>query len=70
MVDELPHHFERHRRHICAGTRRFNHVNGMANAGREHLSFPIVVVVDFDNIGDEVQTVLPDIIESAIKLMA
>ena len=58
------HHFEWHRGHICASARRFNHVNGMANAGREHLGLPIVIVIDFHDVTDEFQTVLPDVIES------
>jgi len=65
MIKELEHHFERHRRHVGANARCFDNVKGMTNAGRQYLGFPIVVVVDFDDVTDEFQTVLTDIIESA-----
>lgn len=65
MINELGHHFEWHRRDICSEACRFNHVNGMANAGREYFGFPIVVVVDFDDVGDELQAILSNIIKSA-----
>ena len=65
MINELGHHLERHCRHVGTNARRFNNVNGMANAGREYFGFPIVVLIDFDNVADELQAVLPDVIESA-----
>ena len=65
MINELGHHFERHCRHVGTNARCFDNVNGMANAGREYFGFPIVVVIDFDDVADEFQTVLSDVIESA-----
>jgi 2-oxo-4-hydroxy-4-carboxy--5-ureidoimidazoline (OHCU) decarboxylase len=32
-------------------------VNRMANARREHFGFPIVVVVDFDDVGEQLKAV-------------
>jgi pyruvate kinase len=67
VLDELLHHFEGHRGHIRADARSFDDVNGMANAGREHFRLPVVVVVDFDDLGEEFKAVLPDVIKPADK---
>ena len=57
MINDLGHHFERHCRHVGTNA-TFDDVNGMSNAGREYFGFPIIVVIDFDDVADDFQTVL------------
>src|SRR5437868_5134096 len=63
MLDELLHHLEGHRGDIRPDTCRFDDVNRTPNAGREHFRLPFVVAVDFDDLGEQLETVLPDVIE-------
>src|SRR5687768_17670150 len=65
MINELSHHFERHCCHVGTNARCFDNVNRMTNTGREYFGFPIIVVIDFDDVADELQTVLPNVIEPA-----
>ena len=65
MVEQLIDNLEGYRRDIRAHAGRFDYVNRMSHAGRQHFRFPFVVSIDFDNILQQQQPVFTNIIEPA-----
>ena len=64
MIEELIDYLEWHRSDVRANTRSFDDVNGMSQARGQHLGLPIVVVINFDNLTEEYEPILPNVVES------
>src|SRR5215213_5673541 len=67
VIEELIEHFERHRGDVSSKPRSFDYVNRMAQARRQNFRFPIVVLIDLDDVLQQDQSVLADIVETAEK---
>src|SRR4051812_17832926 len=65
VLEELLQHLEWHRRDIRSQARGFDDVQWMANARRQHLRPPLVVAIDFDNLGEHPEPALSGIVEAA-----
>ena len=50
MLEELLKYFVRHRGDVRAHARRFDYVDRMSQARRQHFRLPFIVVVDFNNL--------------------
>src|SRR5258706_15827590 len=65
MIKHLIDYFERHGRDVRAHARGFDRVNGMANAGCEHFSWPRIVSIDLDDVTQQHKSILANVIKPA-----
>src|SRR6185295_1028600 len=67
VIEQLVDHLPRDRRDVGAHTRRFDHVNRMAQARREYFRLPTVVVIDLDDGLQQLESILTNVVEPADK---
>src|SRR6185369_11817525 len=65
MVEELIDYLKGDGCDVGTQTSRFDHVNRMTHARREHLSLPGVVAIDLDDVLQEDKPILADVVETA-----
>src|SRR5262249_27718112 len=65
VFDQLLYHLERHSGDVRAEPRRFDHVQRVADAGRQNLGVKSVVVVNLPNLPDQSHAFVADVVQAA-----
>src|SRR5262245_30355488 len=65
VFEQLLNHLERHGGDVRAEPRRFDHVQRVADAGRQNLGVKSVVVVNLPNLSDQSHAFVADVVQAA-----
>src|SRR5215510_13358137 len=65
VFEQLLYHLERHGGDVRAEPRRFDHVQRVADAGRQNLGVKSVVVVNLPNLPDQSHAFVADVVQAA-----
>ena len=67
MLDQLLDHLEGHGSDMCAHARGGDDMDWMADARGQHLCLPVVVTVNFYDLGQQFQSILSNVVQASEK---